>query len=343
MKRVARHCRRVVIGIGTLATGMPALAAAPDMGLGGAIAMLLVAGALMICVATGFIGYRLGYQTRHKRQYALAGALSPIAAIFVYFWYLDLKDEQAREAVRETNEAVMRVAQTRIDAMCANLLARETRAVDLQRSLHLRVIPHWPGLNVPASAMDWPVPLDRVTLAFDAVFRDYLRKLRFEQPYFERHHVTDRSKELDYVEHADSRGLYALRRARYWRTLLPRLDEESRQELSRNIRPEDPAERFIGHRPRKPLARYGLEISDVSTREDRVHWTARLRVQVIEMASGDGLFEIERTLPILIDSGGGITDGVRLCARPGNDAVAKDRNFDWLGYLAREVSAEARR
>jgi hypothetical protein len=44
-------------------------------------------------------------------------------------------------------------------------------------------------------------------------------------------------------------------------------------------------------------------------------------------------------LPIMSEWGRNV-GGVRLCARKQNDAVAKDRNFDWLGYLVREMSAE---
>ena len=177
---------------------------------------------------------------------------------------------------------------------------------------------------------------------FDSQYQNDLRGLRFAQPYFERHPISSVSKQLDYIEYTDSVGLYALTNVAGLRTLLPRLDEESRQEWSRYTNQDFGGERHIGLRPRKPLARHALEISDVSTPEDRSHWTARLRAKVIEIKSGDELFEIERALPILIDSLGKSTGEVRLCARRGHDAVAEDRNFDWLGYLVREVSAEPR-
>ncbi|XVJ68535.1 MAG: hypothetical protein HEQ39_01965 [Rhizobacter sp.] len=311
-------------------------------GLVSAIGMLLLLGVLVISVITGFVGYGLGYPPRYKPLFALAGGLAPIVAIVMYFVNLDRNNKEARAALIEANKAVIRVAQERIDATCAGLQAREPRTVDLQRSVQRRVVTRSTALDVPPSVMDWPLPMNRVVLAFDTAYQNDLRRLRFEQSYFERHRVNDMSKQIDYVEHADEDGrLYAVASAAYWRTLVPRLDDESRQELSGSIG-RGAANHFIGHQPRKPLARYGLEVSDVSTREDRNHWTARIRAKVFDTTSGDELFTIERALPILIDALGDRTGGVRLCAKQGHDAVANDRNFDWLGYLAREVSAGPR-
>lgn len=348
MKNTAWRIRHMVTA-GSVCLGWPIEAAAQGQGswggatgLAGAIGTILLIVLLMACVVTGFIGYKLGHPTRYKPLFALAGVLTPIVAIVVHFVNYESKGNEARAALIEANQAVIRVAQARIEATCADLQARETRSVDLQRSLQWRVIPRWAPLNVPQSAMDWPLPLNRVGLAFDGRYQNDLRGLRFEQPYFERHRIHDMSKQLDYIEHTDSLGLYALTNVAVLRTLLPRLDEANRQELSRYISQNFESEHHIGFRPRKSLARYALEVSDVSTREDRSYWTARLRAKVVDITSGDELFEIERALPILIDSLGNRTGEIRLCARKGHDAVAEDRNFDWLGYLVREVSAEPR-
>lgn len=331
--------RRVFASVGGLSAAVPALAAAPDTGWAGAVGVLLLIGTVLICMVAGLIGYALGYPTRYKPLFALAGAITPIIAIVVQLVDHDRRSKEAHAAQVEAKRGVIRLAQAHIDATCADLQASRSRVVDLQRSVNWRVVSLWPGLDVTTNAMDWPLPLSRVTLAFDARYQSYLRKLRFEQSYFESHQVQSLSRQLDYVEHSDSLGLYALARATYWRTLLPRLDDESRQKLSRHIGHDRGPEHLIGYRPRTPLARYRLEVSDVSTREDRNHWTARLRVKVVEIASGDEIFEIERVLPILIDSVGGPGE-VRLCARRGHSAIAKDGNFDWLGYLSGEVSAE---
>ena len=348
MLNTAWRIRYMVIA-GSACLGWPIEATAQGQGswggatrLAGAIGTLLLIVVLMVCGVTGFIGYKLGHPTRYKPIFALAGALVPIVAIVLHFVNHESKSNEARAALIEANQAVIRVAQARIEATCAELQARETRSVDLQRSLQWRVTPRWGPLIVPQSAMDWPLPLDRVGVAFDSKNQNYLRGLRFEQPYFERHSIHYTSKQLDYIEHTDSLGLYALTNAAVLRTLLPRLDEENRQELSRYTTQDQGGDHSIGFRPRKPFARYALDISDVSTREDRSHWTARLRAKVVEITYGDELFEIERSLPILIDSLGNRTGEVRLCARKGHDAVAEDRNFDWLGYLAREVSTEPR-
>jgi len=327
---------------------MPSWAFATDPLLAQALSMMVLLGLVLICGLLGAIGYWLGYPRRYKPHFAAAAALSPIAAIAALLLYGNHKTEARLRANNEANQAAIRVAQAHIDATCASLLARQARTVNLERALQLRVIPHWPPLNVPPGAMDWPLPLEKVMVAYSAERQDYLRKLRFEQPYFERHPAGTYSEQLDYVERVDSEGPYAQARESYWRGLVPRLDDESRQELIRFLpvravvdvdTGQNRPDAHIALRLRKSMARHALEVSDVSTRDDRGHWTARLRVKVIDQASAEELFVIERVLPILTYTGGG-SSVVRLCARTGREAMANDRNFDWLGYLAREVSAE---
>lgn len=333
--------QQVALCVAVLITAPPVLAAAPDTGWAGAIGMILLVGLVLVCAVTGLIGYGIGHSSQYRPLFAVAGVVSPIVVLFLMLWRSDRKDNEEYAALVEANQAVIRVAQTYIDATCAELQGRETRAVDLERSLQRRVISGWRGLDVQPSDMDWPLPMERVALAFRSDYQRDLRFLRFEQPYFERHPPVHISKQFDYMEHIDKNGqLYALASAAHWRTLRPRLDDEAVEEISRNSGLNGRADHFIGLHLRKSLAPYGLEVTEVSTREDRGHWTARLRVKVFDTASGEGLVVIERLLPILIDALGNRTGGVRLCARPGHQPIAEDRKFDWLGYLAREVSTD---
>jgi hypothetical protein len=308
-------------------------------GLVSAIALLLLLGLAAICVATGFVGRRFGRSSRQKLLFAMVGGLAPVMAIAIWSVNLNRNDKEARAALIDTNEAVIRVAQAHIDRTCADLQALEKRTVDLQRSVQRRLIKRSTVFHVPPSEMDWPLPMNRVSLAFDAADQKELQSMRFEESYFDRQRVHDMSEQLDYVEHIEEDGqIYALGKVAHWQTLVPRLDDESKRELT-GFLSQRAAHDVTGFRPKKSLARHVLEVSDVSTREDRNHWTARLRAKVFDATSGEELFNIERLLPIMIEWGRNV-GGVRLCARKQNDAVAKDRNFDWLGYLVREMSAE---
>ena len=265
----------------------------------GLLCFVLLLGA---SVGTFFIARRLGPDTRGGRVCFILGLLGPVATLAVALDTVRLVRERVDHAeLTRVNAKLAQVAHTYMEAMCQ----RERRLVYTQR------VPAGEGVAIdkqsshtlvlsgqPAVEPDTP-RLNELQARYDELWPERLNQRQYELPlnWFDELRPEDvlSSGRFDFVEQdrlASARNaITVVARKAWWE---PRLDSvvppALRATVEHRLQDADLLQWLEGPVSGRQ-AHFALSAKDESTLDDRRHWVARARVQLVDRRSGTAVID----------------------------------------------------